>query len=65
MRHRKGIYNINSKSNGLSMTREEENKIGQAGWIQMRTGFQSLLSQSPKDSTVIYLSNQVSFYFFN
>jgi len=45
------------------MTREEENQIGQAGWIQMRKGIQSLSSQSPKESTVIYLI--ISFYFFN
>ena len=46
------------------MTREEENQTGQAGWIQMRKGFQSPLSPSPKESTVIYLSNH-KFLFFN
>lgn len=45
------------------MTREEENQIGQAGWIQMRKGFQRLSSQSPKESTVIYLSNHKFLFF--
>lgn len=46
------------------MTREEENQIGQAGWIQMRKGFQSPLSQSSKETAVTYLSNR-KFLFFN